>query len=386
MRLLFLNHNNRFGGTYYRAMPMAEKLAARGHAVTLMTVSREHRFRSVWSNANGVDLCETPGWLQENSGQGYGPLDNAHRMVHALVHRYDIIHMFDHRPNATFPGLFGRLRGARLVADWADWWAGPGGLNDVPKRRCVAIGRFDSWWEERSKRWADGVVAISTVLQRRAIDLGCEADRVVYLPTGAAVDRIRKMPVGEARQRLNVPADRRIVGFIGMGQGDLEIVMDAMRDMPGVWLMVVGYKNPRVLRLAEEARLGERLWQTGFVPDEDVSTYLGCADVFAMPMSDKASNRGRLPNKLLDYMCAGRPTVASPVGDVEAIVRDHGVGLLAGPNEFAGAVRRLLDDDTLRSEMGERARRVAGTEFGWSRLIDRLEAFYGRVLGMSKLE
>ena len=61
----------------------------------------------------------------------------------------------------------------------------------MPRRRVPAVGRFEAWWEERSKRWADGVVTISTVLQQRAIDLGCPPDRVLYLPTGAAVDRIR---------------------------------------------------------------------------------------------------------------------------------------------------------------------------------------------------
>ena len=60
MRILSLNHNYRFGGTYYRAMPMAERLAERGHEVTLMTVSREGRFRPTWSVVNGVRLCETP--------------------------------------------------------------------------------------------------------------------------------------------------------------------------------------------------------------------------------------------------------------------------------------------------------------------------------------
>ena len=49
-----------------------------------------------------------------------------------------------------------------------------------------------------------------------------------------------------------------------------------------------------------------------------------------LPLTDRAANRGRLPNKLLDYMAAGRPTVASPVGDIKTILEEHEVGLLAG--------------------------------------------------------
>ena len=220
MRLLYLNHNYRYFGTYYRAMPMAEQMAARGHQVTLMTVSRDHRWKPAWSTVNGVRLGEMPILLQNVSGEGYGPIDNALRLWHALAHRYDIVHMFDHRPNASFAGLTGRWRGAHLIADWADWWGGPGGVNDFPNRRVKAIGRFEEHWEEQSKLWADRVVTISTVLRQRAIELGVPVNHVLYLPTGAPLDRITPLPVAQARQQLGVPIDRHIAGFIGMGKAN----------------------------------------------------------------------------------------------------------------------------------------------------------------------
>lgn len=96
MRLLYLNHNYRYLGTYERAFHMARMLARRGHQVTLMTVSRQHRWRSAWSIEKGVRIAEMPNWGQDYSGEGYGPLDNLLRCLHALTHRYDIIHMFAH--------------------------------------------------------------------------------------------------------------------------------------------------------------------------------------------------------------------------------------------------------------------------------------------------
>jgi glycosyltransferase involved in cell wall biosynthesis len=378
MRLLFLNHNYRDEGTFCRAMPMAENLAKRGHQVTLITVSPDHRWRSSRSCVNGVQIMETPGIGQENSGEGYGPLDNLLRCGHTILRKYDIIHMFDHKPNATFCAFAGRLRGALLVADWADWWGGSGGLNDVPRRRLPIVGDFEAWWEERSKLWADGVVTISTVLRERAIDLGCAPDRVVYIPSGASLDRIRPVSKLEARAQLGIPQDRCMVGFIGFGQADLEIVMKALQQLPEVWLMVVGPESPRVLTLAQSFGVADRLWQTGWVPD--VTNYLGSADLMCMPMKDRAANRGRFPNKVLDYLAAGRPMVASPVGDVEAIVRDHGVGSLASDESFADEIRRLLADDQLREDLGRAARRTAETLFDWDPLIDKLLDFYHRLL------
>ena len=381
MRLLYLNHNYRHDGTYYRAFPMAERLARRGHQVTLITVSRDQRWRAMESEINGVRIIETPNWGQDCSGNGYGPLDNGLRLIHALANRYDIVHMFDHKPNASFAGFPGRLRGARLVSDWVDWWGGPGGINDVAKRRLPAIGRFEVWWEERSKRWADGVLTISTVLRERAIALGCAPERTLYLPTGAPTERIRPVPLATARRELGIPLERRMAGFIGWGQSDLELVMAAMQQLPDLWLMVVGRPSERLNETARAFGVTGRLWQTGFVPDERVSVYLGCADCMVLPLADSAANRGRLPNKLLDYMAAGRPTVANPVGDVKTIMEEHRIGLLVGRDEFGRGLHRLFTEPVLRDELGNNARHVAETVFDWEHLIDRLEAFYEIILG-----
>ena len=148
--------------------------------------------------------------------------------------------------------------------------------------------------------------------------------------------------------------------------------------------MVVGPASSRVLNQARQFGLEDRLWQTGFVSDEDLSWYLGCADVMCLPMVDRAANRGRMPGKIMYYMAAGRPTVASPIGDIRSIVGDHQVGLLSDDDGFAAALITLLTNDSLRAELGRNARRIAETEYSWPQLVDRLEAFYQRILTQSR--
>ena len=140
------------------------------------------------------------------------------------------------------------------------------------------------------------------------------------------------------------------------------------------WSMVIGKHNPQVLDLAGAYGIADRLWQTGFIPDDQVGGYLACADVMRLPMEDRAANRGRLPNKLLDYLAAGRPVVASPVGDIKTIMETHRVGLLADPPGFAAVFQTLFTDDALRYELSDTARRVAEAAFGRPALIDQLEA------------
>ncbi len=163
-RILYLAHNYQLSGTYYRAKgcPWLSSSAGAGDDVTLFAVSNDHSYRSAWIRDGAVRVCTTPNLAFAGTAEGYGSLDTPVRCLLAFSDRYDIVHMFDHKPNATLPGFPARLRGARLVADWGDWW-GPGGINDVPTRRFRAIASIESWWEERSKLWADGVVTISSV-------------------------------------------------------------------------------------------------------------------------------------------------------------------------------------------------------------------------------
>jgi len=379
VRILYLVHNYQFSGTYYRAMPMAQQLSRRGHDVTLFAVSNDHSYRPAWIRDGAVRVCTTPNLAFAGTAEGYGLLDTPVRCLLAFSDRYDIVHMFDHKPNATLPGFPARLRGARLVADWGDWWGGPGGINDVPTRRFHTIASIESWWEERSKLWADGVVTISSVLYERALDLGCRPQHTAWIPTGASIDRIQPIPIASARQQLGIPLDRPVVGFIGMGQGDLGIVMQALRELPDVWLMVIGRSRPETKHLAEAYGVGERLWQTGFVPDDQVGLYLSCADVMCLPMEDRAANRGRFPNKLLDYLAAGRPVVASPVGDVTGLFESQEIGLLVDKAGFVEALGTLFAFPQRRAQLGANARHCAETTFAWPHLIDQLERLYQEV-------
>lgn len=81
-------------------------------------------------------------------------------------------------------------------------------------------------------------------------------------------------------------------------------------------------------------------------------------NVGIMPLDDTEWERGKCGYKLLQYMAAGRPVVASPVGVNPEIVQ-HGVtGFLASTaEEWRAALARLRDDPGLAGRMGEAGRR-----------------------------
>lgn len=96
-------------------------------------------------------------------------------------------------------------------------------------------------------------------------------------------------------------------------------------------------------------------WQ----PDIEHSA-LPDADIGLMPLADDPFTRGKCAFKLLQYMAAGLPCIASPVGANREVVVDGRTGwLAAAPSDWRAAFERLLGDAPLREAMGRAGRERA---------------------------
>jgi len=72
---------------------------------------------------------------------------------------------------------------------------------------------------------------------------------------------------------------------------------------------------------------------------------------------------------LVEAQFFGKPVVALKVGAHPEVVAENRSGFLVGGlEEMGGAIRRLVDDDTLRQQMGEAAR-LNAERFRWSRAV-----------------
>jgi glycosyltransferase involved in cell wall biosynthesis len=96
---------------------------------------------------------------------------------------------------------------------------------------------------------------------------------------------------------------------------------------------------------------------------------------------DDLWSRGKCGLKVLQYMAAGLPVVANPVGVQADLVRQGETGFLAEtPDQWAEAVGRLGSDPALRRRMGRAGRQRVEAEFSvaagaacWVELLERLE-------------
>lgn len=205
---------------------------------------------------------------------------------------------------------------------------------------------------------------------------------VVVLPNG--VDALRVAP-GDARD-----TDAYTVGFVGTLKPwhGLETLVAALgiarRQVPAVRLLVVG-DGPMRAPLAELAAAADvPLELTGALDPADVPAQLRRMDVATAPYPGGDANAYFSPLKVLEYMAAGLPIVASDVGQLPELLRDGRCGRLVPPDDpgaLAAAIVGLAADPAARAALGAAARAKAVAEHGWDRVAERTlaAALAGRV-------
>jgi len=107
------------------------------------------------------------------------------------------------------------------------------------------------------------------------------------------------------------------------------------------------------------------------------STALARADIGIAPTPLDRWTAGKCGFKIVQYMAAGLPTIASPVGANSELVVENETGLLPRRAEdWPAAVAKLAQDADLRARMGAAARARAVNEYSLQRAVD----FWDRLL------
>jgi glycosyltransferase involved in cell wall biosynthesis len=162
------------------------------------------------------------------------------------------------------------------------------------------------------------------------------------------------------------------------------------RRRPDVRLFFLGLKHPNPdipeMRMAVEARaLSDRLGLTGtfaffnegWVDYDDRQNYLLDADIGVSTHLDHIETAMSYRTRILDYLWASLPTVATAGDALAELIEARQLGLTvpAGDVEaLESALGALLDDDDLRARMGANAG-AAATELTWSSVLAPLVAF-----------
>lgn len=373
MKILLLNANLRGIGTYTRALHFGRAFTQAGHSVTLCTVSPTNRWHTHKWSENGITVLEMPrSGYKALPGRGSGWLDIIYRIKMIYQGNFECIYGFEYQPDVAWPiYITQRRQGYRFFSDWCDWHAG--GANVF--RQIKLAHRIDGYFEEKIRFLAEGLTVISNVLRNRAISIGIPIEKISLIEEGVDTNFIRPLPMNEMRSKFGLSTRTPLIVTITDSDMNLpvEILAKVRQTIPNTELLVIGRRDPDVFRTAIRLGVQSFVHETGYVQDIDIPCLLACADVCFLPMKDNLANRSRWPQKINDFLAAGKPTIISPVGDIVNLFLSHSIGALAiTVDEFADKISQYIWDFSLTRYMAENARSVAETVLDWRVLYKKI--------------
>ncbi|MBC8159644.1 MAG: glycosyltransferase family 4 protein [Roseiflexaceae bacterium] len=358
-----LTTTTKVGGVESFVWDLARELARRGHAVTIfggVGAVREHvpgvrvllfpaLPRTFWRTLPLLRRAYAETKLLERLSMAIAALPELVRGG------YDIVHI--QKPYDLAPTLLARtLGGPRVLlgCHGEDFYRG------------------DRWLA----RQADGAVSCSAFNAQTIAARYGFTPRVVF--NGVDTQLFQQVPADPSIRPAGIPAAAPLLLFVGRLQPwkGVEYAIRALAAIPRAALLIAGegVDRPRLMALAHELGLSERVRFLGQVPRAQLPRYFSSVDLLvATSFASETFGIG-----LVEAQACGLPVVATRFGGFPEVVNDGATGLLVPPQDssaLAIAITTLLADPVRRQAMSSAAPAWAA-QFSWQRVADRVEQSY----------
>jgi glycosyltransferase involved in cell wall biosynthesis len=235
---------------------------------------------------------------------------------------------------------------------------------------------------------SDAIICPSNVTRDYMASLGLNRKLVTVVPNGVSPSDFSPSPLPVREGRTPVVL---YIGTLADWQG-LDIIIRALPkilEQKDVRLQIVGRGRSR-----QRKALSKQIRKAGLegsvivqppVPHHAVSALISEADICVAPLglNDRNVTQGACPIKVLEYVAASRPLVASNMPIVRELVREDVDALLFSPNDpedLARQVLALLDDIELSKRLAESAAEHVLTKFTWHESQKKLLKVYKKLL------
>lgn len=345
MRIVFVVGSAQMGGTERNVLRLAGALLARGLTVEVLLLSDGGPLLEAYQ-ARRIPVT-TVSWSYRVR---WFPSDLARLTTALRERRPDVVQSFG------YPAV---------------WWGMMAALEAGSVARVIAIQAWDTW-KRRTEVLLDRAQASAVHL---AIADGEGARRFAVTQQGLPPERTRTVydgvepgeliptqPRAATRAGLGVFGDGPAIGVVArlddVHKGQSVLLRAAPRvlaAMPGATFVLVGDGRDRAAleSLAAHSGVTNRVRFTGM--RMDLGDVLAALDLLVIPSLRFES----VPKILLEGMAAGRPIVASRVGDIPELVEDGRTGRLVSPGDpaaLADAVLACLSDPVTAAALGAAAR------------------------------
>lgn len=280
--------------------------------------------------------------------------------------------------------------GKKFVYEMRGMWEETAVANGRWRRNGFAYSRFRRF-ENKVLKSADSIVAISNELKEDLILRGISKDKITIVPNGIerGSSNSESSRFESIQNNLDELDGEITVGYIGSLR-DLEgvdMTVDAVSELfkkghDVKFFCLTGSTGQDELRQrSNNLGLKARSLITGPVPHLEVKQYYDLIDIFVVSRPDYPVTRTVTPLKPFEAMAQSLPVVVTNLPALTEIVEDSVTGIVTENNDLPSlveSIEKLIQDSTLRRELGKQAKTWVEKERSWDNLVQRYLPVYNK--------
>jgi glycosyltransferase involved in cell wall biosynthesis len=247
-------------------------------------------------------------------------------------------------------------------------------LHSLPEK----IRFYHRFFWRRFKR----IVVLTSFIKTALIDSGIAAAKISVAPDGVDLAEFDlDVSQGEARQKLNLPSDKKLAVYTGhlYDWKGAQTIADAAKYLPAdAQVVFVGGTAEDVEKFKEKNNNIENIIIAGHQPHSQIPLYLKAADVLVLPNSgkEKISQFYTSPLKMFEYMASGVPIVASDLPALREILNENNSVLVEpdNPGALAEGIKMILADNQQAQKISHQSLAEA-QNYSWLKRAERIINF-----------
>ena len=358
------------GGT--RHYEFARRLVAAGHQFTVVTSQDSYltgEQKCTDSDCGGIDLRIAPAAHGMHRSYFWRVLVFITFMVSSVVTALragaidTVLGTTPPMFQAISAWVVAAVRGCPFILEVRDLW--PDFAIDLGILRNPVL----IWLARRLEAFlyarAHQMIVNSPAYREYLLGKGIADSRIALVPNGVDVSLFHPERQGEMFRRQHQLGDKFIVMYAGAlgSANDIQCLLRAAKRLcedARVIVVIVGDGKERTqLRREADALHLKNVRFVAAQPKQCMPDILAAADVCVATLKDVPMFRMTYPNKVFDYMAAGRPSIIAIDGVIREVIENARAGVFVPPGDdaaLAAAIQKFRSSPELRRQMGANAR------------------------------
>jgi len=257
-------------------------------------------------------------------------------------------------------------------------------------KRTVADAKNQQKYIDRIYQETDKLIFPSKALETELNNVGYKVQAEV-IPLAVEHQVFKpSLDVSGLRQKLGLE-NKRVLIFIGriiFQEKGLDYLLKAVETLKNQGqkdfklIIIGGGETSEINQLQaqiEKSGISEFVEYLGKVPNDNLPAYLNLADISLVP-SIWFEILGRV---IIEAMSCGTPVICSDLGGMPEVNINNATGLTVPAKDseaLATAIKKLLDDDSLREQLGQAGRQRVENYYTYEKVADQFINIFQQVI------